>query len=455
MPKKIFELAKELELGALDLVEKLKAEGFNVRNHMNSLSDEEVEKAMALLKKPEEKKTTKKKTAVRKKAKKKTAAKKKTTASKKVVTTKEAAKKDEGEEVPKDKKKKVTKRKKTLIRRKSPAKKVSEEETAATEAVEMSTDVDSGAADTGSPLAEGDKDQGLRIVAKPRTEQAAETEAGQEVAKKLKPGDKLFKEKVHTFTPVYIPTKEELEEQERQKEENKVKAEQESAEKAPQAGGAASKKRMGDLAAIVSGKKNINRAKSLTEYRANEEMKTYATLSTLGRPLYKQIGKKKNYSGPSQSTQITETKESKRVVQIHQGSTVKDLAIKLSIKPKEFADKMLDMNLLVKEEDYVRTARGKGLKEMMIQTRHILRNALIPVVTYLGLLFADLLGGTVFIESVFARPGLGRFAINAISARDFPQVQGLVLFIASFYVIMNLLVDLLYGIIDPRIRFAE
>jgi ABC-type dipeptide/oligopeptide/nickel transport system permease component len=83
-----------------------------------------------------------------------------------------------------------------------------------------------------------------------------------------------------------------------------------------------------------------------------------------------------------------------------------------------------------------------------------LPNALISVITYLGLLFADLLSGAVFIESVFARSGLGRFAVNAISARDFPQVQGLVLFIATFYVVLNLLVDLLYGVIDPRIRLS-
>ena len=122
MPVKIFELAKELDLGALDLVEKLKAEGFNVRNHMNSLTDEEVEKAKALLAPVEEPKKTKKKTTVRKKAKKKVA-KKKASASKKVVTTKEAAKKGDGEEAPKDKKKKVAKQKKTLIRRKAPTKK--------------------------------------------------------------------------------------------------------------------------------------------------------------------------------------------------------------------------------------------------------------------------------------------------------------------------------------------
>jgi len=146
-------------------------------------------------------------------------------------------------------------------------------------------------------------------------------------------------------------------------------------------------------------------------------------------------------------------------VSVTGGQGIRDLilpAFTLGLGPMAVLARLTRSSVLeVKEEDFVRTARGKGIKERIIQVRHILRNALIPVVTYLGLLFADLLGGTVFIESVFARPGLGRFAINAISARDFPQVQGLVLFIAAFYVIMNLIVDLLYGIIDPRIRFVE
>jgi len=145
-------------------------------------------------------------------------------------------------------------------------------------------------------------------------------------------------------------------------------------------------------------------------------------------------------------------------VSVTGGEGLKDLilpAFTLGIAPMAVLARLTRSSVLeVLGEDYVRTARSKGLKERVVQVRHILRNALIPIVTYLGLLFADLLSGTVFIESVFARPGLGRFAINAISARDFPQVQGLVLFIATFYVLLNLVVDLLYGLIDPRIRFS-
>lgn len=146
-------------------------------------------------------------------------------------------------------------------------------------------------------------------------------------------------------------------------------------------------------------------------------------------------------------------------VSVTGGEGIKDLilpAFTLGLAPAAVLARLTRSSVLeVKEEDYVRTARGKGLKDRVIQVRHILRNALIPVVTYLGLLFADMLGGTFFIESVFARPGIGRFAINAINVRDFPQVQGLVLFVAVFYVLMNLVVDLLYGVIDPRIRFVE
>jgi ABC-type dipeptide/oligopeptide/nickel transport system permease component len=109
--------------------------------------------------------------------------------------------------------------------------------------------------------------------------------------------------------------------------------------------------------------------------------------------------------------------------------------------------------LEVFREDYVRTARSKALKEKTVILRHVLPNALIPVITVVGLQFGGMLGGTVFIESVFARPGIGRFVVNAITVRDYPQVQGVVLFSATIYVVLNLVIDLLYGVLDPRIRF--
>ncbi len=111
--------------------------------------------------------------------------------------------------------------------------------------------------------------------------------------------------------------------------------------------------------------------------------------------------------------------------------------------------------LEVQGRDYVTTARSKGLHERLVTVRHVLRNALIPVVTVIGLQFAGLLGGAVFIEAVFARPGLGRFALKAITLRDYPQIQGVVLFTATVYVLINLVIDLLYGWIDPRIRLVR
>ena len=140
------------------------------------------------------------------------------------------------------------------------------------------------------------------------------------------------------------------------------------------------------------------------------------------------------------------------------GEGLKELilpAIVLGLGPAAVLARLTRSSMIeVMEEDYVRTARGKGLSERLVIVRHIMRNSFIPVLTYLGLLLADLLGGAVFTESVFGRPGLGRFAVNAISARDFPQIQGMVLFTASIYVVFNLLVDILYSVVDPRIRLS-
>lgn len=109
--------------------------------------------------------------------------------------------------------------------------------------------------------------------------------------------------------------------------------------------------------------------------------------------------------------------------------------------------------LEVMRMDYVVTARAKGLKEWVLIYRHALRNALIPVVTIIGLQFGNLLAGTVITETVFARQGLGRLIVEAILQKDFPVVQGAVLFTATMYVIANLAVDISYGIIDPRVRY--
>jgi peptide/nickel transport system permease protein len=106
----------------------------------------------------------------------------------------------------------------------------------------------------------------------------------------------------------------------------------------------------------------------------------------------------------------------------------------------------------VLNQEYIQTARSKGLTEWMVIVRHALKNALIPVVTIVGLQFGNLLGGAVIVENVFARTGVGRLAIDGITSRDYPIVQGVILLSAVVYTCVNLLTDLTYSVLDPRIR---
>ena len=103
--------------------------------------------------------------------------------------------------------------------------------------------------------------------------------------------------------------------------------------------------------------------------------------------------------------------------------------------------------------DYVRTARSKGLRERDVVGRHVMRNALLPFVTIVGLTLAAFVGGTVVTEAVFTYPGIGRLLIQAIGVRDYPLIQGCILFVLVIYVLMNVLVDVLYAYIDPRIEY--
>ncbi len=105
-------------------------------------------------------------------------------------------------------------------------------------------------------------------------------------------------------------------------------------------------------------------------------------------------------------------------------------------------------------QDYIRTARAKGLAGWAVVIRHGLKNALIPIVTIFGLQFGNLLAGTVIVETVFSRPGLGRLIVGGILSKDFPLVQGVILFVAVGYVVINLLVDVAYAFFDPRIRYG-
>jgi peptide/nickel transport system permease protein len=108
----------------------------------------------------------------------------------------------------------------------------------------------------------------------------------------------------------------------------------------------------------------------------------------------------------------------------------------------------------VLSEDYVRTARAKGLPPRVIRSRHVLKNALLPIVTLIGIQAGLLLSGAVLTETVFGIPGMGSFVASAIFARDYSTIQGFILFIAVVYIAVNLLVDIVYGLIDPRIRVS-
>ena len=106
------------------------------------------------------------------------------------------------------------------------------------------------------------------------------------------------------------------------------------------------------------------------------------------------------------------------------------------------------------DQDFVRTARAKGLPQTMVLYRHALRAGLVPIVSMMGLQFAYMMGGAIVVENVFAWNGVGRLAIEAVFARDYPLIQGFILFFATVVVIVSLLIDLLYAVLDPRIRYS-
>jgi peptide/nickel transport system permease protein len=121
----------------------------------------------------------------------------------------------------------------------------------------------------------------------------------------------------------------------------------------------------------------------------------------------------------------------------------------LASKARQTRSSMLE----VMGQDYIRTAWSKGLKERVIITKHALKNGLIPIATLIGISFKNIVGGSVLVETVFNIPGLGRLAVDAVTSRDYPVVQAFIVYIAAIVVFTNLLVDLSYGWLDPRIRY--
>ncbi len=130
-------------------------------------------------------------------------------------------------------------------------------------------------------------------------------------------------------------------------------------------------------------------------------------------------------------------------------------ALALAFHDMAFTARVTRSSMLdVLREDYMRTARSKGLRELTVISRHALKNALMPVLTISGYQFGRLLGGVIIIESIFVIPGIGLFLVDAIIHRDFMVLQGVVVLAAATVLVLNLFIDLMYGVLDPRIRYA-
>lgn len=369
MTKKVYELANELGLGALDLVEALKKDGITVRNHMSELSDSDLSKFMEkreaeMAQKAQATKKVVKKTTVKKKVETPVAADS-TTKSK---AAKSTAPKEKITDLGDEDKKSPSVRKKLVVRKKNDEQTEAtshqaeqpvelEEQTEALYHEEETQEEQSLSEPVVTPRFEKQEkapaaSAGLRVVSRPEVivkkavveEKKTETQTEQTTYKK-----EIYREKVHRFTPVFIPEKKEEIVVEKKKPfttavaTKPVDDEIESDE---------TKKRVGGLAAMMSGKHKVAKSREIVELRAEEELKSYA-LNILGRPIYTTVGKKKSYVGPAAKTILTETKESKRVVELHKGGTLKEIAGKLAIKFTELANKLLELNLLVREGDYV------------------------------------------------------------------------------------------------------
>lgn len=350
MAKKVYELANELGVGALDLVEKLKSMGMNVRNHMVALTDEELAKAKAAYEAPQKSGPVGTKKAVVKKA-----------------VVKRVAAAAEPTPAPEE----VT-----------PEPTPAPVEAAAPVAEVVETPAAPAAEVTATPAAESEESKPSKPVtlvkrkAKSQLEEEAvkaEAEHAEKAAarahfeatgnhlpsKSTPSGEKekvYYQEKTHTFTPIFIP--EEKKEEKKTSERPPVRKFDPLAPKTAIAGEPTiddedekGKKRMGDLAAAMTKKAVVGVKKDITMLRADEELRFASQL--VGKTIYTPAKKKKIYSGPTQKTLITEVKDSKRVISLHGGTTVGDLAQKLSVRFEQLQNKMLHMNLLVKEDDYV------------------------------------------------------------------------------------------------------
>ncbi len=333
MAKKVYELANEIGIGAIDLVEKLKTMGFNVRNHMASLTDEEAAKAKAAYETPQKTSAPVKRAVVRKVVKKEIeevvpqnqeTETSDSTASVMVQAPPVApAPASSSSAAPESSSKVVTVKRKTKAQKEEEDKKAQEaREEAAAAAIAFQVSKDN---------------------------QEAPTAASFNTSRNKDPKKDYYEEKRHTFTPIFVP--EEKKEDKDEKRAFDARLQPRRPDDLIELGEEdKDKKRMGDLAAIMS-KKAGGGKKDITMLRAEEELKFASQL--VGKAIYTPAKKKKLYSGPVQRTLITEVKESKRVITIHGVTTAGELAQKLSMKFDAFANRMLEINLLVKADDYI------------------------------------------------------------------------------------------------------
>ncbi len=313
MPKRVFELAKELGMGAVDLVEGLKSKGFAVRNHMQTLSDQEVEKVLASFAEPSEEGKGKE---VKKSAK---------------------AKRPKSDSLAK---KSGTRRKKTVIRRKTKATAPAAGEQGVTpeQTAGVPRDGEGGPKEAlPSQEAERHRDaQGKENFAEDRPRGLQIVESGSKPAPESRPANKGAQD----FAGPHPAAKEDGRATKQDKQDKNL---------SPKKGN-----RLGSLATMMNERKNYGlRARTIGQERADQELRAYAALGRTGRPIYTTVKKKRAFAGPIKATHITETKEAKRVIKLHLGASAKELAKKLKVKLKEMVDQCLEINLLVKGEDYI------------------------------------------------------------------------------------------------------
>jgi translation initiation factor IF-2 len=382
MAKKVFELAKELDLNSLEVVEKLRIGGVMVRNHMAALSDEELVQAMAILKPVATQTAATVKKVVKKAAVKKTSATEAPKTQKSAGTKEVKATKNTAVEAEDVSKKKVD-TKKAVIRRKTS--KVEEHEATEQDVLlndssqefeaseqNQETEVEQVVSEQESRQAEEETVEADSVVEQVEVVEPAAQEVPEVVVKaeqnEVKPTTKAeeVKPKKSGLRIVSMPEAPKVVPKKAKPEATTstvastaiVEEDDEDGRDKKNLDEKSTKKRLGGLASMMSGKKPlVSRAQTVLETRSELELKSYAALSGLGRPIYTPVKKKKQYAGPAESTALTEMKESKRVIYVHDGCTIEELTSKLSQKFQSLADRCLHMNLLVKPTDYV----GLGL----------------------------------------------------------------------------------------------